>query len=132
MLYELKKILPSQLYLILKSYLSNTYFDIKINEEDSIYDLIQAGVTRISVLGPYLYLIYIADIPTTDRINIATFADDTIHATQKLKNHLDLLQQWLHKWKVNVNNGKSVQITNYISNKKHGIFTSDTKQAQNI
>jgi hypothetical protein len=70
-------------------------------------------------LGPFLYLIYTADIPTTNKTNMATFADDTvilaldqnpIAASEKLQNHLNLLQQWLCKWKIKVNNDKSVQI----------------------
>jgi hypothetical protein len=69
--------MPSQLYLILKSYLSNRYFDIKINKDETNYHLIQARVPQGSVLGPFLYLIYTADIPTTNETNMATFADDT-------------------------------------------------------
>jgi hypothetical protein len=66
-----------------------------------------------------LYLIYTADIPTTNETNMTTFADDTailaldqnpIVASEKLQNHLNLLQQWLCKWKIKVNNNKSVQI----------------------
>jgi hypothetical protein len=50
---------------------------------------------------------------------MATFADDTailaldqnpIVASEKLQNHLSLLQQWLCKWKIQLNNTKSVQI----------------------
>jgi hypothetical protein len=119
LLYKLKKIMPSQLYLILKSYLSNRYFNIKTNKDETSYHPIQAGVPQGSVLGPFLYLIYTADIPTTHETNIATFADDTailaldenpIIASEKLQNHLNLLQQWLRKWKIKVNNNKSVQI----------------------
>jgi hypothetical protein len=59
------------------SYLSNRYFNIKINKDETNYHLIQAGVPQGSVLGPFLYLIYTADIITTNETNMATFADDT-------------------------------------------------------
>jgi hypothetical protein len=51
---------------------------------------------------------------------MATFADDTailaldpnpIAASEKLQSHLSILQQWLCKWKIKVNNNKSVHIT---------------------
>jgi hypothetical protein len=49
----------------------------------------------------------------------ATFADDTvilaldqnpIAASEKLQNHFNILQHWLNKWKIKVNNDKSVHI----------------------
>jgi hypothetical protein len=119
LLYKLKRIMPSQLYFILKSYLSNRYFDIKTSKDETNYHLIHAGVPQGSVLGPLLYLIYTADIPITNETTLASFADDTailaldqnpIAASDKLQSHLNVLQRWLCKWKIKVNNNKSVQI----------------------
>jgi hypothetical protein len=71
------------------------------------------------VLGPSLYLLYNADLPTTDSTTIVTFADDTALlaidsdpalASQKLQQHLDLLQEWFGKWKIKINQTKSSQI----------------------
>jgi hypothetical protein len=62
-------------------------------------------------LGSLLYLIDTADLPTTDNTTIATFADDTALlaidsdpalASQKLQQHLDLLQEWFDKWKMKI------------------------------
>jgi hypothetical protein len=69
--------------------------------------------------APY-YTWYTVDLPTTNNTTIATFADDTALlatdsdaalASQRLQNHLDLLQDWFDKWKIKINQTKSLQIT---------------------
>jgi hypothetical protein len=74
---KLKNKLPSQYYLLLKSHISERYFQVKYNNAYSDYKLAKSGVPQGSVLGPSLYLIYTADLPTTDNTTVATFADDT-------------------------------------------------------
>jgi hypothetical protein len=69
--------LSAQLYLTIKSYLNEHYYQVKIDDELSEYHLIRAGVPQGSVLGPILYLIFTADVPLTDNTLMATFADDT-------------------------------------------------------
>ena len=120
LLYKLKIHLPDQLYLILKSYLSDRYFQVKLDDVLSDYHQIKSGVPQGSVLGPFLYLIFTGDVPVTNDTLMATFADDTailspdsdpVRASEKLQNHLNLLQNWLDNWKIRVNTNKSTQIT---------------------
>lgn len=119
-LYKLKHKLPTPYYILLKSYLSDRYFQTKYNLETSSYHPIKSGVPQGSVLGPLLYLIFTADIPITNNTTIATFADDTAIvavdkdpqiATEKLQIHLNQFQDWIHTWRVQVNQAKSAQIT---------------------
>jgi hypothetical protein len=120
LLYKIKKKLPNQIYRLLTSYLSERSFQVRMNTAVSSVHNIKSGVPQGSVLGPFLYLIYSADLPTTDNTVLATFADDTailsathnpITASANLQNHINLLQQWYHKWRLTVNNDKSVQVT---------------------
>jgi hypothetical protein len=119
LLYKLKNKLPSPYSLLLKSYISERYFQVKYHNAHSRYKLAKSGVLQGSVLGPLLYLLYTADLPTTNT-TIATFADDTALlatnsdpalASQQLQYHLDLLQEWCDKWKIKINQIKSSQIT---------------------
>ena len=120
LLYKIKNFLPTPYFLLLKSYISERYFQVKYNTAYSNNYSVNAGVPQGSVLGPLLYLIYTSDLPTTDKTNIATFADDTAIlstsrdpqlASQHLQNHLDLFQQWATAWKITINQAKSVQTT---------------------
>jgi len=120
LLYKLKLHLPDHFYLLLKSYLSENYFKVKIEDEISVYQPTGAGVPQGSVQGPLLYLLYTADVPTTQDTLMATFANDTVllssdpdlvRATEKLQHHLNLLQNWLEQWRIKINPTKSAQVT---------------------
>jgi hypothetical protein len=108
------------MYKILQSYLTNRYFRTKYREAYSFLRPILAGVPQGSVLGPLLYLIYIADLPTLENSTTATFADDTAILTvhedptmtaHKLQMHLNKIQSWLKTWIMKENEAKSVQVT---------------------
>jgi hypothetical protein len=120
LLHKLQQFLLLSYYLILKSYLHNRHFQVKV--EDSYTDLlpVNARVLQGSVLGPLLYLLYTAELPTSPDSTIATFADDTaILATDpdpaiayhKLQTSLLAIKHWLIKWRLKANSSKSTSVT---------------------
>lgn len=120
LLFKIKKFLPHSVFPILKSYLSNRTFQIK--HQNNITDLypIESGIPQGSVLGPFLYILYTADIPDSEHTMIATFADDTailsVHddpaqASVNLQLSLNAITDWFKTWRIKTNENKSVHIT---------------------
>src|SRR6266576_5594296 len=62
--YKMSQSLPGNLCHLLESYLSDRTFRVLHEDAKSEFYNIQAGVPQGSVLGPLLYLLYTADIPT--------------------------------------------------------------------
>ena len=77
LIYKISKLVPKNYCLLLESYLSERKFRVSHEEACSNFYQAIAGVPQGSVLGPFLYLLYTADIPTTEKTFIGTFADDT-------------------------------------------------------
>ena len=77
LLCKIKRSVPHPCYIVLKSYLENRCFEVKVGDAISKLYPIKAGVPQGSVLGPLLYLLYTADLPITNDTTTATFADDT-------------------------------------------------------
>ncbi len=81
--------------------------------------MIQAGLPPGSVLGPHLYLLYTADVPPPRNVMLATFADDTAllakhhdyqTAVTMLQTATDGISQWTKKWKIKINETKSMRV----------------------
>lgn len=120
LLSKLKRVLPINIYTILKSYLQNRYFLVKEHEAMSELHEISSGVPQGSVLGPILYLLYTADLPMTRGTTMATFADDTailtghtdpVTASKQLQGALNSTEKWLKKWRIKANETKSIHVT---------------------
>lgn len=136
LLYKLKKLIPAPFFLLIKSYLNERHFYVNIKDENSDFGDIKSGIPQGSVLGPVLYTIFTSDMPVTDGLTIATYADDTailashesrITASELVQNELYQIQNWLQKWNIKVNTEKSVHVT--FSLRKHDcpqLFLNDT------
>ena len=73
---------------------------------------VKAGVPQGSILGPFLFLIYINDLANGLSSNTKLFADDTSHfsvidgsviTTLELSSDLSRIKQWAFQWKMNFN-----------------------------
>ena len=92
-----------------ESLLQDRYFVTKFNDETSPRFPIHSGVPQGSTLGPLLYTLCTSDLPTSRKITLSTFADDTaifethsdpMTASLNLQNHLHSIEKWLQKWKM--------------------------------
>jgi len=72
-----------------------------------------------SVLGPVADLLYTSDLPTFEQNVVTTFAGDTAimaigdnntESTEKLQAAITKVQSWTRKWRIKLNETKSVHI----------------------
>jgi len=132
LIYKISKLVPKNYCQLLESYLSERKFRVSHEEACSNFYKAIAGVPQGSVLGPLLYLLYTADIPTTEKTFIGTFADDTAilassesqsEAVEYLQLALDKIIQWTKNWKIKLNELKSVHVTYALRHKNCNIHT---------
>jgi hypothetical protein len=84
LLFKIKRILLSNYFNLLKSYLNERQFETKFNRETSSRFHIHSSVPQGSILGPLLCVLYTSELPTSRETTLGTFADDTaIFATHE-------------------------------------------------
>ena len=62
---------------LIDSFLSDRFQRVLLNDQNSKWLQIKAGVPQGSVLVPLLFLVYIDDLPEGLNSNVKLFADDT-------------------------------------------------------
>ena len=120
LLFKLRRMaLPDSLVHIIREYLSNRTFRYRLEGTLSSPRPVRAGVPQGSTLSPLLYALYTSDIPRTDKVELAMYADDTALYTtdrsawilaERLQRAADALGDWFSKWRFEVNPEKSVAV----------------------
>lgn len=104
--------------LFLRSYMSDHCHDVKFGDALSGTHPITSGVPQGSILGPMLYNIYAADMPTAFTTG-SHYVDDTAILCRSLRSHLliDRLQLvmnavhgWFSIWRIFASSGKSAVV----------------------
>lgn len=105
---------------LIQSYLKNRKFSVHVGDSaKSAPRSVPAGVPQGSILGPYLFLLYVNEMPVQTRTSLACFADDTASYTSseemdlivdRLQLSLDRLHEYFTKWKLKLNEAKTEAI----------------------
>lgn len=116
LLYKMIKIgFSSSLIKLMKSYLENRTFMVKVRNTKSRKAAAVAGEPQGSISGPLLFTIFVADMPTHPHTKLSIFAEDTAirassvnpkAASMWVQQHLELLREYFNKWKIKVNVSK--------------------------
>jgi hypothetical protein len=104
---------------IIKSFLSDRCFAVRIKDTSSAIKKITAGVPQGSKISPLLFSLYIADFPTISNTEVSLYADDSVvyssssdvHiVTENIQSHLNKIKCWTKKWKIILNPSKSIAV----------------------
>ena len=90
----------------IKSFLSNRYQYVRVNDKLSKKVKVLSGVPQGSVLGPLLFVIYINDLPEVTAAEMFLFADDTklveeinnVQDAISLQQDIDAMEKWSKDW----------------------------------
>ena len=98
----------------LRDFLTNRIFQVKVGTSLSKFYPVLSGVPQGSVLGPQLFLLYVADIPSHLKSSCLQYADDLklyVNPAQNgnlLQSDLNFLSDWCEKWRLDLNVSKCV------------------------
>ena len=112
---------------LLSNFLSNRKERVVLNGQTSSWTDVNAGVSQGSILGSFLFLIFINDLADGVSSNVKLFADDTslfsvVHnantTAKELYNDLVKISRWPYQWKMSFNPDHSKQGQEIIFSRK--------------
>lgn len=142
LIYKLIKMkIPTYLMRLINAFIRNRHFAVHINNSASNNINIPAGLAQGTCISPLLYSLYVADMPSDDKVNTALYADDTAIYTaakqsntivNRLNNSLAELQKYFIKWKIKSNITKTQAIIFPFNNQRRRTPTVPLKNGQEI
>jgi hypothetical protein len=118
---------PNDIVKIMRSYLKDRTFRVRIKTSFSSTRRITAGVPQGSVLGPALFNLFINDVPNALNTLLRLYADDTAALStspsikliiKRLQDTINAISEWCNKWRIVMNPSKTVAIIFKPTNKK--------------
>ena len=106
--------LPDDMINLISNWLTERYFYVSIEGENSFIHMSNVGTVQGSILGPILYAIFVS--PLFDLAKMTLFADDNyvIHWNRDLallivdmQRTIELITKWLRQSGLRVNDGKT-------------------------
>ncbi|GBO18286.1 putative RNA-directed DNA polymerase from transposon BS [Araneus ventricosus] len=107
---------PPHLLHLLKSYLEERKFAVKIGNSISEVKILGAGIPQGGKIFQVFYSLYVNDIPKTHKTLLGIYADDTAilaknknhkYTAAALNQHLAKMDDWFLKWKIALNANKT-------------------------
>lgn len=129
-----------------KDWLSNRYFRVRVRNTHSNWYEVESGVPQGSVLGPLLFLIYVAEIPTIlshHMITTRMFADDIKvfcrysfaefnNGHKAMSNAISRLHEWSLLWQFDIAVEKSCCVYYGHNNQKNPYMLNNSILPQNV
>ena len=106
--------MEGKLWTFLKNFLSEQSFSVEASFALSSSSSVSSGVPQGSVLGPFLFLIYVNDLPEILSVPTLMYADDvTIWSTSptQLQASIDAAMRWSLDWGIPINDDKCAHMS---------------------
>ena len=130
----------------IKNFLTGRRQRVVVNGSFSNWTYVGSGVPQENVLGPFLFTIYISDMPEIVDCSIRLFADDAKIFTgcnsqqerEALQQDLTSLQEWSNVWQFHFNTekckvmhlGRSIPLHNYKMTKNEEVVTLNSTDCE--